>query len=121
MGLLAIVVAEQFSAAAYEWNLVLGLWVFPFILGACMGSFLNVCFYRVPLGISIVNPPSTCPVCGKRIPLYRNIPVFTWLWQRGRTNCCSSPIHAKYFLWEILSGLAGVVLFQAVYAFWVVG
>lgn len=118
MGLPTIVLTVPFYAGIYVWNLVLGLWVFPFVLGACMGSFLNVCFYRIPRGISIAQPPSTCPVCAKRIPIYRNLPVFTWLWQRGMTSCCSSPIPAKYFLWEVLTGAVGVAVAQVVYAFW---
>lgn len=77
-----------------------------FTLGCLVGSFLNVCIHRMPLGMSIVSPPSHCPRCGYSIPWYRNIPLVTWLWQRGNCANCVAPISPRYFLVELLTGLA---------------
>src|ERR1039457_43587 len=62
------------------WSLVL------FVLGCIVGSFLNVCIHRLPLGQSIVSPPSHCPHCKYSIPWYLNIPLVTWLYLRGQCN-----------------------------------
>lgn len=79
------------------------------ILGAFVGSFLNVCIHRMPLGESIVSPPSHCPRCGYRIPFSLNIPVVTWLWLRGRCRSCKEPIPARYLAVEILTAAAFVL------------
>ena len=63
-----------------------GLIVF-FVIGACVGSFYNVVVYRMPRGISLINPPSHCPLCKKRIPLYLNLPIVGWLILRGKSAC----------------------------------
>ena len=79
-------------------------WFVVLFTGACVGSFLNVVIYRVPLGISVNDPKrSYCPGCRKDIPWYRNIPLFTWLWQRGRCAECKMPIPIRYFLVEGLT------------------
>ena len=63
-----------------------------FLLGSGIGSFLNVVIYRLPLGLSVNNPRrSFCPICKKQIPWYRNLPLITWLAQRGRCAECSAP------------------------------
>jgi len=77
-----------------------------FVFGCVVGSFLNVCIHRMPLGISIVTPPSHCPHCQYAIPFYLNIPLFTWLALRGRCKNCGAPIALRYFLVELLTGLA---------------
>lgn len=79
-----------------------------FVLGSMVGSFLNVCIHRLPLGQSIVSPPSHCPHCKYSIPWYLNIPLVTWLYLRGRCRNCGAPIAARYFLVELLT--AGVFL-----------
>jgi leader peptidase (prepilin peptidase)/N-methyltransferase len=79
-----------------------------FILGCMVGSFLNVCIYRMPLGQSIVSPPSHCPHCGYSIPWYLNIPLITWLYLRGKCRSCGAPIAIRYFLVELLTGLVFV-------------
>ncbi len=76
-----------------------------FALGLCFGSFLNVCIYRLPLGRSVVTPRSACPHCGDMIPLYHNIPVFSWLILRGKCRACKSPISARYLVIELVTGL----------------
>src|SRR5437867_5224830 len=82
------------------WSLV------HFALGCVVGSFLNVCIHRMPRGMSVVRPPSHCPQCGYGIPWYLNIPLFTWLFLRGRCANCRAPIPVRYFLVELLTGLA---------------
>jgi leader peptidase (prepilin peptidase)/N-methyltransferase len=75
-----------------------------FVFGAIVGSFLNVCIYRIPEEKSVVFPGSTC-ACGKPIPWYHNIPVFTWLILRGRASCCGAKFSIRYPAIELLTGL----------------
>jgi leader peptidase (prepilin peptidase)/N-methyltransferase len=82
------------------WSLVF------FTLGCVVGSFLNVCIHRMPLGMSIVSPPSHCPHCKYSIPWYLNVPLVTWLWLRGACRNCGAPISPRYFLVELLTGAA---------------
>lgn len=83
------------------------------VLGALIGSFLNVVIHRVPAGQSVVHPPSACPVCENRIRAYDNIPVISWLILRGRCRDCREPISARYPLIE-----AGTALAFALVAAW---
>jgi leader peptidase (prepilin peptidase)/N-methyltransferase len=76
------------------------------LLGLAVGSFLNVVIYRVPLGRSIVRPPSACPSCGAGIRPMHNIPVLGWLLLRGRCATCRAPISARYPLVEAGTGVA---------------
>ena len=86
-----------------------------FALGACVGSFYNVIVYRMPRGISLINPPSHCPLCKKHIPIRYNLPIVGWLWLRGKSACCKQPISVIYPIGEALCGLLGVLaLFSAV-------
>ena len=75
------------------------------ILGAIVGSFLNVVAYRLPRGESLAHPPSRCPSCGKAIKPYDNIPVLSWLLLRGRCRHCKEPISARYPIVEAGTGL----------------
>jgi len=84
------------------------LYLFVFWLGACVGSFLNVVVHRVPRGLSVVTPPSSCPACGHRIPPWWNLPLVSWLLLRGRCRWCSVPISARYLLMELGVGLLAV-------------
>jgi leader peptidase (prepilin peptidase)/N-methyltransferase len=76
-----------------------------FALGCIVGSFLNVCIHRLPLGMSIVTPPSHCPHCKYSIPWWLNVPLITWLSLRGRCRNCSAPISPRYFIVELFTGL----------------
>lgn len=76
-----------------------------FVFGCLVGSFLNVCIHRMPLGQSIVSPPSHCPHCQYAIPFYLNIPLVTWLWLRGKCANCAASIAPRYFAVELLTGL----------------
>lgn len=85
------------------------LMVYAGILGACVGSFLNVCVYRWPEDKSVVSPPSSCPSCGSRIKWYDNVPVLGWLWLRGKCRACGTPISIQYPLVELLTALLWVM------------
>jgi leader peptidase (prepilin peptidase)/N-methyltransferase len=79
--------------------------VAAFALGLIIGSFANVCIYRLPLGQSVVSPPSRCPSCGSLIAAYDNVPVLGWLMLRGRCRTCRAPISFRYPAVELLNGL----------------
>jgi leader peptidase (prepilin peptidase)/N-methyltransferase len=86
--------------------------VFAFVLGAAVGSFLNVCIYRLPLDLSINQPRrSFCPNCKQPIPWHQNLPLISWLVLRGRCANCGSKIRFRYFGVELLTA----VLFLAVW------
>ena len=81
-----------------------GFWcVAIFVFGSVVGSFLNVCIHRLPLGESIVFPPSHCPHCKYSIPWYLNVPLFTWLYLKARCRHCGARISGRYFLVELLT------------------
>jgi leader peptidase (prepilin peptidase) / N-methyltransferase len=88
-------------------------WLVPaFLIGACIGSFLNVVIYRLPLGMSVNQPKrSFCPHCKQPIPLWLNFPLVSWLWLRGKCKECRAPISFRYFGVELLTAL----LFTAVW------
>ncbi len=75
-----------------------------FVFGLTFGSFLNVCIYRMPLGMSVVAPRSNCPRCHAPISWYDNIPVLSWLILRGRCRHCQTRISSRYMLIELLTG-----------------
>jgi leader peptidase (prepilin peptidase) / N-methyltransferase len=75
------------------------------ILGAIVGSFLNVVVYRLPRKESLLHPPSACPHCGTRIKPYDNVPVLGWLLLRGRCRACGEKISVRYPLVELVTGL----------------
>lgn len=75
-----------------------------FFLGLAFGSFLNVCIYRLPRGLSVVKPRSACPGCQHPIALYDNVPVLSWLILRGKCRHCKAPISPRYLLIELLTG-----------------
>jgi leader peptidase (prepilin peptidase) / N-methyltransferase len=83
-----------------------------FVYGLALGSFLNVCIYRLPRGLSVVRPGSACPACGAPIAWYDNLPVVSWLLLRGRCRACRGRISPRYLVVELLTGL----LFVACYA-----
>lgn len=79
---------------------------FFFVLGACVGSFLNVCIARWPHDQSVVSPRSRCPKCGLQIGWRDNVPMLSWMLLRGRCRGCALRISAQYPLVELLVGLA---------------
>jgi prepilin signal peptidase PulO-like enzyme (type II secretory pathway) len=79
------------------------------LLGPCIGSFLNVCIYRLPRGMSLWWPPSSCPRCLQRIRWYDNIPLLSYLLLNGRCRFCGQLISIRYFLVEALTTAAWVL------------
>lgn len=75
------------------------------VVGAAVGSFLNVCIYRWPEGLSVVRPRSRCPVCENPIAWYDNIPIVSWLVLRGRCRHCGTHISVQYPLVELVTAL----------------
>ena len=85
--------------------------IYSFFVGACFGSFLNVCISRWPDGLSVVRPRSRCPNCGHQITAMENIPIFSWLLLRGKCRGCGNPISFQYPLVEIVVGLVWMLSF----------
>ena len=79
--------------------------VTAFLVGLVVGSFANVCIYRVPAGESVVSPPSRCPNCGERIGALDNVPVLSFLWLSGRCRHCRTLIPFRYPAVELTNGL----------------
>ena len=75
------------------------------ILGAAVGSFLNVVAYRLPRGESVVKPRSRCPGCGTQLASFDNVPVLSWLLLRGRCRSCGERISSRYPLVEVATGV----------------
>lgn len=85
--------------------------VIVFLLGSCIGSFLNVVIYRIPNGQSIVFPNSACPACKTPIKAYDNIPIFGWLMLGGKCRSCKEPIAWRYPAVELLTALLYLLIF----------
>lgn len=82
-----------------------------FIFGIFIGSFLNVCIYRIPKGESIAYPPSHCPACSYGIKFYDLIPIFSYLFLRGKCRSCGEKISIRYPLIETLTGIIYVLCY----------
>jgi leader peptidase (prepilin peptidase)/N-methyltransferase len=80
------------------------------VFGACIGSFLNVVIYRLPLGQSIVSPPSRCPKCGYQLRWHDNLPIFGWVLLGGRCRKCKNPISIQYPIVELVTALLFVLV-----------
>lgn len=77
----------------------------------CIGSFLNVCIYRLPTSKSIADPPrSICPSCNSPIRFYDNIPVLSYIWLKGRCRNCDAPISFRYPMVELMNGIVAMGL-----------
>jgi len=86
--------------------------IIVFLFGSCIGSFLNVCIHRMPLGESVVWPSSHCPKCKKRIPAYDNIPFISYMLLKGKCRFCKNKISWRYPLVELLTAGLFVALFR---------
>jgi leader peptidase (prepilin peptidase)/N-methyltransferase len=85
--------------------------IFIFLFGIAIGSFLNVVIYRVPLGKSIITPPSSCPNCNTKIKPQHNIPILSWIILKGRCSECNEKISIRYPLIELLTGILAVLVY----------
>jgi len=79
--------------------------LYSFVLGTVIGSFLNVCIYRLPRGESVVSPASRCPHCGRRLSVFDLVPLVSYLLLLGKCRGCRAPISSRYPLVELLTGL----------------
>jgi leader peptidase (prepilin peptidase) / N-methyltransferase len=91
-------------------ELIWGVLAWLFAVGGCIGSFMNVVIYRLPAGLSLLHPPSRCPACETPIRPTDNVPIFGWLWLRGRCRRCGAAISARYPAVESLVALVFVGL-----------
>lgn len=82
-----------------------------FVVGASIGSFINVVVYRLPARLSVLYPPSRCPHCLNQLKAYDNVPVLGWLWLRGRCRFCKAKISMRYPVVEGVTGLIFVIVF----------
>lgn len=88
------------------------MYVLIFLLGTIIGSFLNVCIYRIPKGQSIIYPPSHCPNCSTPLKWYNLIPIFSFILQRGRCTYCGEKISLQYPIVESINGLLYIALYN---------
>ncbi len=87
-------------------------YILVFILGSIIGSFLNVCIYRLPRGESIISPWSHCPECKTPLAWYDNIPFFSYIALKGRCRECGTPISLRYILVEALTASVFLILYR---------
>lgn len=94
--------------------------LYAFVIGTCIGSFLNVVIHRLPKMTYRSNitekynlsvPPSHCPACNHKIRWYENIPLLSWVLLKAKCSSCKSPIHWRYPFLELISGLGAATLF----------
>lgn len=86
--------------------------VISLVFGLCIGSFLNVCIYRLPESNMFAASRSRCPRCGKTIKFYDNIPVLSYIFLKGRCRHCQAPISFRYPMVELLTGIFALTLFM---------
>jgi len=92
---------------------VVGLYLAVVLIGLCIGSFLNVCIYRIPRNLSVNSPRSSfCPSCNKPIKPYDNIPVISYLILRGKCRYCGNKISIRYPIIELITALAFIIMFN---------
>ena len=98
-----------------QFNLIL---LFVFLFGISFGSFLNVLIYRIPEGLNIATPPSACPKCNNRLKWYHNIPLFSWIFLRGKCAYCKEAIPLRYPLVEVANAAIWVALYLKLGTLW---
>ena len=91
------------------------IYSYIFFVGCCMGSFYNVCIYRLPRGESLVRPRSHCTSCGRTLGVLDLIPIVSYLALKGRCRYCNAPVAPRYLLVELVCGLAFVLIFHRYY------
>jgi leader peptidase (prepilin peptidase)/N-methyltransferase len=94
-----------------ENNIIMLLNSFAFVFGAAIGSFLNVCIYRLPENLSIITPGSRCSHCNHPLRFYDNMPIVSFLWLRGKCRDCGGKISWRYPLVELITAVLALMLF----------
>ncbi|MGC6506828.1 MAG: prepilin peptidase [Myxococcota bacterium] len=89
--------------------------IFAFVFGLLVGSFLNVVIARLPVGKSVIHPPSHCPRCGTPIRAYDNIPIISWVLLGRKCRACHTPISSIYPAVELLTGLLAWLLYRSIF------
>ena len=104
----------------FPWQSTSFIGALIFVLGSCVGSFINVVVYRLPKmrqpnadtsRFNLAYPPSRCPSCARAIEPWHNLPIVGYLWMKGRSRCCNQPIGIHYLLTELITGTVSVVVF----------
>jgi len=99
----------RLTRLTYDFFIPFGI-LFSFAIGSCIGSFLNVCIWRIPRGENLSHPGSHCPKCNYEIKSYENIPILAWLMLRGKCKNCKEPISPRYIIIEAITGLIFVLI-----------
>lgn len=99
----------RLTRLTYDFYIPFGI-LFSFAIGSCIGSFLNVCIWRIPRGENLSHPGSHCPKCNYEIPSYENIPIFAWLMLGGKCKSCREPISPRYIIIEAVTGVIFVFI-----------
>ncbi|HEY9227826.1 MAG TPA: prepilin peptidase [Gemmatimonadaceae bacterium] len=86
--------------------------IYAFVVGACIGSFLNVCIVRWPIERSVLRPRSRCPRCANQLAWFENVPMLSWVALRGRCRCCDEPISPMYPLVELVVAIGWLLAVQ---------
>jgi leader peptidase (prepilin peptidase)/N-methyltransferase len=94
---------------------VIIVYLYIFFVGCCMGSFYNVCIYRLPRGESLVRPRSHCTSCGRTLGVIDLIPVASYLMLKGHCRYCKAPVSKRYLIVELICGLAFLIIFHKFY------
>ncbi|MFL0252265.1 prepilin peptidase [Clostridium neuense] len=87
------------------------IYFFVFVVGTIIGSFLNVCIFRIPIGQSIVFPPSHCMNCGEKLKWYDMFPIISWVVLKGKCRFCKSQISCRYPLVEFMCGTVFLLIY----------
>ena len=81
------------------------IFIYLFVIGCCLGSFINVVIYRLPLNKSIVYPNSSCPKCNAKIKWFDNLPIISWFLLRGKCRTCKTKIAFSYPIIELCTSI----------------
>ncbi|MGN0638972.1 MAG: prepilin peptidase [Huintestinicola sp.] len=103
---------SSLSIETLETIMTVTIYVFVFLFGITIGSFLNVCIYRLPKGESLITNNSHCMTCGTQIKRYDLIPVFSWIILRGRCRACGAKITPRYMIIELMTGIVFLGVFM---------
>ena len=97
----------DFSSTEFQLSMV----IFILLAGLCFGSFLNVCIHRIPLGQSILFPPSSCPKCKNRLKAIDMIPVMSYILLKGKCRNCKEPVSIQYPVVELVTAVTWLVIY----------